>query len=121
MSCRQKGCKIVMGLVVVLLTSYGAAQAVNVSFTGTFGQDDAVQFFTFTADGVSTVTLRSSGYAGGTQADGHVLSAGGFDPGLAMFDATGVLLVQQDDDIEDTVCDGNTDLNTGQCWDVFFT
>jgi hypothetical protein len=73
----------------------------NFSFTGTFGADDDVQLFSFTTDGSSTVTLRSYSYAGGTQADGNVMSHGGFDPGMTLFDATGLRIGKDDDNDDD--------------------
>ena len=104
-----------------LLVSAAKASALDFSFNGTFAQDEGVQLFSFTADGASTVTLRSYSYAGGTQANGNVVSAGGFDPILSLFNSTGSLIAQQDDDLQDNaICDGNSDSNTGECWDVFF-
>jgi hypothetical protein len=105
----------------LLAAHQASAVPTNFSFTGTFAQDDDVQLFNFTADGSSTVTLRSYSYAGGTQANGNVVAAGGFDPILALFDATGAFIAQQDDDTNDNgICDGNSDPNTGRCWDTFF-
>jgi hypothetical protein len=103
-----------------MLLSTGGASALDFSFTGAFGLDEDVQLFTFTADGVSAVTLRSYSYAGGTQADGNIVPTGGFDPILNLFDSTGALILQQDDDLQDNaICDGSSDPNTGECWDVF--
>jgi hypothetical protein len=75
----------------------GSAQAANVSFTGSFATDDAVQLFNFSVGAPSSVTLRTYSYAGGVQANGNVVSAGGFDPILALFDSTGHLITQNDD------------------------
>lgn len=77
----------------------GAAQATpqNFSFTGTFSQDDNVQLFHFTVGDTSTVTLRTWSYAGGVNAAGQTIARGGFDPILALFDGTGVLINQNDD------------------------
>ena len=69
----------------------------NFSFAGTFGDDDDVQLFNFTANGASTVSLVSFSYAGGTQANGNVVVRGGFDPILALFDSSGALVGQNDD------------------------
>ncbi len=75
----------------------GSAQAANVSFTGSFATDDAVQLFNFSVGAPSSVTLRTYSYAGGVQANGNVVSAGGFDPILALFNSTGHLITQNDD------------------------
>jgi len=67
------------------------------SFQGALATDDGVALITFTANGTSTVTLRSYGYAGGTQANAAVVAAGGFDPIVAIFDGSGALVTQADD------------------------
>ncbi len=86
----------------------------NFSFTGSFTQDDDVQLFNFTVGALSTVTLRSWSYAGGTNAAGETLARDGFDPILALFDSTGAFIDQNDD--------GNTvpaDALSGAEYDVF--
>ncbi len=116
-----------LGLLLAAATVTHAA-AVNVSFTGTFAQDDEVQLFNFTTDGSSTVYLVSYGYGGGVQADGNVVLPGGFDTILALFDAAGNLIDQNDDG--DSSCfsgaealvpgidAGNADPHTGATWDT---
>jgi hypothetical protein len=49
-----------------------------------------LELFQFTAPS-SSVTLRTWSYAGGTDSNGNVIPAGGFDPILSVFDATGGL------------------------------
>ncbi|QDT48198.1 PEP-CTERM motif protein [Symmachiella dynata] len=85
-----------LGLVVLGLTASDLF-AGSFSFQGTFSQDDDVQLFNFSVGALSTVTLRTYSYAGGTQADGTVVSAGGFDPILALFDSAGNLIDDNDD------------------------
>jgi hypothetical protein len=69
--------------------SFGTyAQAAVFSFNGSFTVDDNEQFLSFTQGALSPVTLQTSSYAGG-----------GFDPIVAVFDATGVLIAQNDDGI----------------------
>ena len=66
-----------MPLVLVMLLGFVPATvppagAAHVALTGTFTQDDAVQLFTFTVTdpALTTVTLRTLSYAGGTNAAG---------------------------------------------------
>jgi hypothetical protein len=73
------------------------AEASNFSFTGTFLDDDDVQLFNFSVAAPSNVTLRTWSYAGGVNAAGNAIARNGFDPILAVFDASGVLLGQNDD------------------------
>ncbi len=71
--------------------------------------------FSFTAGGSSIITLRSYSYAGGIQANGNVVSAGGFDPILALFDSAGNF-IDQNDDGNSTIIP--TDPNTGSFFDT---
>ncbi|HEX8442322.1 MAG TPA: hypothetical protein VF631_01610 [Allosphingosinicella sp.] len=85
------------------------------SFTGTLQTANEVLFFDFTVSGQSNVTLRSYSYAGGTNARGQSIPAGGFDPILALFDAAGALVGQNDDGGSNVPSDPTTGLN----FDVF--
>lgn len=76
----------------VLLLLAGTAYADNFSFTGNFTQDDQMQIFNFTLASSATVTLETLGYAGGTNAAGQAIAAGGFDPFLSLFDSSGTLI-----------------------------
>lgn len=75
----------------------GAAHAASFSFQTNLSTDDEVQLFNFTVGATSTVTLRTFSYAGGVQADGTVVSAGGFDPILSLFDSSGTFIDGNDD------------------------
>ncbi len=88
-----------ISLAALLVTAAASAHAgtQNFSFTGTFSGDADVQAFNFTIGSLSTVTLISYSYAGGTMADGTVIAAGGFDPILALWDSAGNLIQQYDD------------------------
>jgi hypothetical protein len=61
-------------------------QAAVLSFNGSFTADDNVQLQSFTENSPSSVTLQTSSYA-----------AGGFDPIVAVFDATEALIGENDD------------------------
>ncbi len=70
-------------LAIVLAASLGAG---TVSFTGSLAQDDGVALMRFSvAPGASHVVIHTLSYAGG-----------GFDPYLAVFNAAGLLLAQND-------------------------
>ena len=103
---------VVTGAIVITLNS--AALAADLSLRGTFAQDDDVHLFDFRVETESTVTLRTYSYAGGTQADGTVIEAGGFDPILSLFDSTGTLIAIGDDDETGTVAQDPT---TSQAYD----
>ena len=79
------------------LISATPASAVDFSFTGNFAGDADVQFFNFNVGGPSNVTFRTWSYAGGTNAASVLIARGGFDPILAVFDASGALIGQNDD------------------------
>jgi len=62
----------------------------NFSFSGTFSRDDHSEIFIFVAAS-SSATIRTFGYAGGTNSAGATIAPGGFDPVVSLFDATGNL------------------------------
>ena len=104
-------------------TAVTHAAPTNFSFTGGFSLANDVQTFTFTANGSSAVRLITYSYAGGTQANGNAVAAGGFDPILALFNASGLLVGQNDDAVSNTTgsCGGssvNPDPVGGQRWDT---
>jgi hypothetical protein len=73
-----------------VMCGLGTLHAASFSFSSFFTQDDQRQVITF--DGPSgSVTLVTFGYAGGVNQAGQVIPAGGFDPVLSLFDATGGL------------------------------
>ena len=76
----------------------GSANAADFSFTGNFEHDDEVQEFNFTVTApMSDVTLRTWSSGGGTNAAGAEVARGGFDPIVALFDGSGNLIGQNDD------------------------
>ncbi|EKU97269.1 PEP-CTERM putative exosortase interaction domain-containing protein [Leptolyngbya sp. PCC 7375] len=107
---------VVTGAVVTTLGMTSAALAVDFSLRGTFAQDDDVQLFDFSIATESAVTLRTYSYAGGTQADGTFIDAGGFDPVLSLFDGDGNFIFLSDDDESGTVANDPT---TGRAYDGF--
>lgn len=100
-----------------LFFDYSSAQGLDFSFRGTFEADDDVQLFNFTVESTSTVTLKTLSYAGGTQADNTVISAGGFDPILSLFDGSRNFIEGNDDGTYPYVA---VDPVTGQTFDTFF-
>ncbi|MGD1952667.1 MAG: DVUA0089 family protein [Leptolyngbyaceae cyanobacterium] len=107
---------VVTGAMVATVGMSSAALAVDFSFRGTFAQDDDVHLFDFSVATESTITLRTYSYAGGTQADGTGVDAGGFDPVLSLFNADGDLIFLSDDDESGTVA---ADPTTSQTYDSF--
>jgi hypothetical protein len=121
MKAWKKGTLAALGLLVGgLFAGIPSAWATpqNFSFTGTFNQDDDVQLFHFTVGAGSMVVLRTWSYAGGTNAAGDAIAAGGFDPILALFDGTGAYIDQNDDGGCGSV---DPDAMTGECWDTYFS
>src|SRR5205085_5549169 len=85
---------------------------------GSFQHDNDVQVFSFNVGASSNVTLRAWSYAGGTNAAGQHIAAGGFDTILAVFNSTGTLIGQNDDGGCGLVA---ADPVTGRCWDTYLT
>jgi hypothetical protein len=84
----------------ILATSSVSALAANFSFSGNLAGDNDVAFLAFTLASPSDVTLRTWSYAGGTNAAGDLIAAGGFDPIVSLFYGTGgpALLIGANDD-----------------------
>lgn len=100
--------RIALALLLALAPGWAGATPMAWTFAGTFAQDDEVQLFTFTLPGPALVTLRTTSYAGGTDALGNTVPRGGFDPVLAVFDTVGTLLAQDDDGGADVPADALT-------------
>ena len=104
-----------MAVIIAVLFVCGA-KANNFSFIGSFAQDDEVQSFAaFTVATSSTVTLHTLSYAGGVNASGQAINAGGFDPILVVFDSQGHLIGQNDDGGSNVPADPTT----GAHYDTF--
>ena len=93
-----------------------SSQASDFSFTGNFAADDDVQLFGFSVGAPSIVTLQTLSYAGGTNAAGVDISAGGFDPILAVFDSDDLFIADNDDG---TFPDVGIDPVTGEAFDTY--
>ena len=91
--------KIAIILAGVLACCAGVAQAASISFTGNLSDPNQVQLFNFSVSAPATVTLRTWSYAGGTNAQGTLIAAGGFDPLLALFSSSGTLINDNDDGV----------------------
>ena len=79
-------------LPMILLVICFAAPGVladSTSFTGTFANPEQTFTTTLTVSAPAAVTLQTWGFGGGTNADGEIIPAGGFDPLLAVFSGTG--------------------------------
>jgi hypothetical protein len=86
------------------------------SFTGSFNVDNDVQLFSFTLASPSSVTLETWSYAGGTNAAGMVIPAGGFDPIVSLFSGSGGFIASNDDGVGVA-----TDPTTGKAFDSLLT
>ena len=93
-----------------------ALQASVDSFTGVFPGDDFVQLFSITVGPDSSLLAQSFGYAGGTNGNGTVIPAGGFDTFFSLFDPAGDLFLTNDDGGCTKV---GTDPVTGGCFDSY--
>ncbi|PSB01914.1 DVUA0089 family protein [Merismopedia glauca] len=107
-----------LALITLSIGLTNPASAANLSFRGNFTQDDDVRLINFTLSSTSQVIIKSLSYAGGTQADGTLVSAGGFDPILSLFDNGGNLIDSNDDGGSSHV---PADLTTGAGFDAFLT
>lgn len=69
-----------------LLFCSQSAMAISYSFTGNFTNDNDVQLFNFSiASDSTTLSIHTLSLNGGTNAAGDIISSGGFNPYLAIF------------------------------------
>jgi len=112
-----------MRLAFVLAASLvtAASHAASISYTGNFVQDDDLVTFGFDLASATTVTLRTWSFAGGTDAGGSAIPAGGFAPVLSLFDAGGSQdLLAVDRDGGSGPCGPRAvDPSSGFCWDAY--
>jgi hypothetical protein len=108
---------IAIAATLLAATSYAA----SISYTGNFVQDDSLEIFDFDLASPGTVTLRTWSFAGGTNAAGAPIAAGGFAPVLSLFDASGSEdLLGVDHAGGPGPCGARaTDLSSGFCWDAW--
>jgi uncharacterized protein (TIGR03437 family) len=94
------------------------ASAADFSYTGTFAQDDDKREFFFTLSQPGSITVRTFSYAGGTNAAGTAIPAGGFDPTVTLYDGSGGTIVFNRDGGCAQVA---SDPTTKSCWDAFLS
>jgi hypothetical protein len=82
-------CGLFLSAVLLLSASASAGPLDFLSYTGALSTPQSVLEATFTLTTSDTVTFQTWGFGGGTNAAGAVISAGGFDPLIALFDGFG--------------------------------
>jgi len=107
-----------VALIVTFAAFGGVASASSFSYTGSFVTDDQIQEFLFSLSAPSIVTTVTYSYAGGTNQAGAIIPEGGFDPWLAIFNSSGVLVASDDNG---TCTQVGTDSDTGACFDSYIS
>lgn len=77
--------KRIVWMLCLLAATAASLSAESLSFTGSLNSSEDVFTTTFTLTTASTITFQTWAFGGGTNAAGHAISAGGFDPLLALF------------------------------------
>ena len=108
-------CRIILASLASL--AWCCASAATTSHRGNLSQDADVRLIPFSLNAAAEVSMRTFSYAGGMQADGTAIPAGGFDPILEVFDGTGAHIGHSDDDTTNTV---GIDPQTLEALDVLF-
>ena len=71
--------------VICILSATASAQVSALSYTGTLASPQSTFQVTFTLAASDTITFKTWGFGGGTNAAGQAIPAGGFDPLIALF------------------------------------
>jgi hypothetical protein len=77
--------RLTRALCLLAATAFGLSAQSTLSFTGTLTSPESFFGATFNLTAADTVTIRTWGFGGGTNALGQVIPAGGFDPLIALF------------------------------------
>ena len=104
-----------MGGLVLLLLAVAPGRANIVLFQGTFGADDDVALFNFTANTSEVVTFQTYSYGGGT-VNSITVTSGGFAPTAFIFDNMGNVFTLP----SGTCSQVAQDPVTGNCDDLFY-
>ncbi len=107
---------LLFGFLLFSALSSPLLNAASISYSGSFTHDNDVRLLSVTIPTTSTVTFRSFSYAGGLNSSGTVIPSGGFDLALDLFDASGVLINETDDDVSGHV---SSDPVTQQTFDFY--
>jgi len=85
------------GALILGLLTAGATQAAPISqtFSGTLSSTTQVLQEDFTINAMSNVTIFTTSYGGGTNLDGTMASAGGFQPNITLYTSGGDFVMNQ--------------------------
>ena len=108
-SCNLASCFAIL----VFFGDAGSLCADSITFQGSILRDDDIRVFTIIVDQPTSVNIRSVGYAGDPFSDLGIISPGGFDTYLTLFDSMGSFVAENDDGDDATV-----DPTTGQAFDA---
>ncbi len=97
----------------VCLLAAGACRlsASSLSFTGTLDNPESAFETTFTVTASDTITFETWGFGGGTNAAGQVISAGVFDPLIALFNGPAATATIYLDGFSNPLADADSLLN----------
>ncbi len=107
------------GALILGLLAAGATQAAPISetFSGTLGSTTTVLQEDFTLSSMSNVTIYTTSYGGGTNLDGSMAMAGGFQPNITLYTSAGDYVMSQ----AVTSPMAMTDSSTGLALDGYLT
>lgn len=103
-------------LFVLTIAGFSPASATPIVIKGTLAQDDTVLTISLLLSQTSDLTAFTTSYGGGTNLDGTITAAGGFEPILSLFSPSGAFLA---DDGGDLFPHGAVDPTTGVAGDAF--
>lgn len=84
-------------LLCALASTHALAATLPISLSGTLDDDQDVQWFEARVDYKHVVSLATRSYAGGANASGDVILAGGFDPAISIYTKQGKKLAFNND------------------------
>lgn len=115
MRCGRVSAFVKCGVVtaaICLLSATASGQITSLSYTGTLGAPQGFFEVTFTLTAPDTITFRTWGFGGGTNAAGQVVAAGGFDPLITLFNGPAATATIHMDGSGNPLADADNLINT---------
>jgi|GEM_PF-815007 len=115
---RLKRLAIIVGWFILACCWSGTGSAYTLSYSGWFAKDDDRAEIGFMLSERGFVSLYTLSFGGGINGSGDTIVTGGFAPIVSLFEADGAQALIGLVASGGGTCIGDTDAQTGFCWDV---
>jgi hypothetical protein len=114
------GARFARGIATAVMVFSAQTLLANISYTGVFIQDDQMFSAGFSLATPSNIVIQTWSFAGGADAAGQMIPAGGFATVVSLFDSSGNLLTFDDGGVAPSACaPRQIDPDTQFCLDAY--